>query len=425
VLRYPNFRVYFCGSVTSDFGTWLQNTAQIMLAYRLTHSAQSVGIVICAQFSAPLVLGPWAGVITDRFGGRRTLLCTQLASALIAATMAALEFSGALTQWSLTVGAMAGGAALALALPARNVIVKRLVPNNETQPAYVMDGVSYNLGRATAPPLSVILVLLVGYGWPFAINAVTYLIFAACLIRGQADAPEPAVRSRVSDGFVIARRNRMIMFLLLMTAAITVADDPVTVLGPALANHLHASASWSGWFIAALGGGSVLGSLRRSRHRPSLRLASAALASLGVLMVLFVAAPWIWVSFFAALGAGVTCLMANSMTRTLLSSAAGPHRVGSVMAIFAIAWAGSKPLASLTDGTLASLVGVRATGILLALPAFAPLTYLIIRPHVMAIRTRSYSRHRRHLTGAAEPALTDCAYRVEEIVPLPSTVSPR
>jgi hypothetical protein len=47
-----------------------------------------------------------------------------------------------------------------------------------------------------------------------------------------------------------------------------------------------------------------------------------------------------------------------------------------VMAVWAIAWAGSKPLASITDGLLAGLIGVRPTGMLLALPAFLPIAVL-------------------------------------------------
>ena len=57
-LRDRNFLCYFIGSVTSDFGTWLQNTAQILLAYRLSHSALVAGLVTCGQFSSPLLLGP-------------------------------------------------------------------------------------------------------------------------------------------------------------------------------------------------------------------------------------------------------------------------------------------------------------------------------------------------------------------------------
>jgi hypothetical protein len=34
LVRSRKFRLYFAGSVTSDFGTWLQNTAQVLLAYR-------------------------------------------------------------------------------------------------------------------------------------------------------------------------------------------------------------------------------------------------------------------------------------------------------------------------------------------------------------------------------------------------------
>src|SRR5262249_20847069 len=64
----PRFRWYFIGSVFSDFGTWVQNTAQVLLAYHLTHSVLTVAFVTCAQFSSPLVLGPWSGVMADRLG---------------------------------------------------------------------------------------------------------------------------------------------------------------------------------------------------------------------------------------------------------------------------------------------------------------------------------------------------------------------
>jgi MFS family permease len=379
-LRYRSFRRYFLGSVVSDFGTWLQNTAQVLLAYHLAHSALAVGLVTCAQFTSPLVLGPWAGVLADRIGGRRTLLLTQVASAAIAAGLATAEFYHVLTEWPLVFGALLGGLTFTLALPARNVTVRRLVPAKDIRPAYVMDAVSYNLGRALAPPLTVVIVIAThGYGLAFAANAGTFLVFALALIlAGRGAAAEPERRSRVKDGFVAARHSRTIMLLLLMVAAVTIADDPVQVLGPTLANHLGVSQGWSGWFIAALGAGSVLGSLRPSRHLPSLRLAATALAALGVCMVVFISTPWVGVSFGAALCAGATCLLANSMTRTLLSQTAGANQA-SVMAVWAIAWAGSKPLASITDGLLAGWIGVRWTGMILAIPAFLPIAALVAR----------------------------------------------
>jgi len=381
VLRNANFRLYFYGSVVSDLGTWLQNTAQVLLAYQLAHSVFAVGLVTCAQFSSPLVLGPWAGVMADRFGGRRTLLGTQIVAALIAATLAALEFAGHLNEAGLVTGAILSGLAFTFALPARNVTVQRLVGSSEVRAAFVMDAVSYNLGRAIAPLLSIAVVHWFGYGWAFGGNSVSFVVFTLVLWRaGRYGTAERRQRSRIMDGFHIALGDGRIMILLLMVAAVTVADDPVLVLGPALANHLGVSASWSGWFIAALGGGSVIGSLRRSKHLPSLRLAATALALLGGCMVFFVMTPWVWMSVAAALGAGISCLVANSATRTLLSKTAGPARVAPVMAVWAIAWAGSKPIASLTDGLLAGWIGVRWTGVLLALPALIPVAVLIFAP---------------------------------------------
>lgn len=378
------FRLYFYGSVTSDLGTWLQNTAQVLLAYRLSHSVLVVGLVTCAQFSSPLVLGPFAGVFADRFGGRRTLLCTQIVAGLVAAGLGYLEFAGGLNGWWLGTGALLSGLCFTFALPARNVTVRRLTTSeDQVRPAFVMDAVSYNIGRAIAPLMGIAVVHWFGYVWAFAGNSLSFAIFTAILLRvGRDGSPEPERWSRITEGFRIASRDGMIIILLLMVAAVTVADDPILVLGPALASRMHVSSIWSGWFIAALGAGSVLGSLRRSRHLPSLRLAAIALALLSVCMVTFVMTQWFVVSIVAALGAGISCLIANAATRTLLSKAAPAHQAGAVMAIWAIAWAGSKPFASLTDGLLAGWLGLRLTGVILAIPALIPLVVLLFAPNL-------------------------------------------
>jgi MFS family permease len=391
-----SFRYYFIGSVTSDFGTWLQNTAQVLLAYRLSHSILMVGLVTCAQFSSPLVLGPWAGVMTDRFGGRQVLLSTQLAAAVCAGMMAGLAFSGDMrTRW-LGCGAIASGLAFTFALPARNVTVRRLVPADDVRPAFAMDSVSYNLGRAVAPPISVLLVTSSGFGWAFAANSASFLVFACCLVlAGHGQPIERREKSQLKDGFAIAWRNQRILVLLLMVAAVTVADDPVLVLGPAVARNLHVNADWSGWFIAALGGGTVLGSLRPSRHEPSLRLAATALAILAACMMLFVMSPSLPVTIFAAFGAGAMCLIANSATRTVLATRATPAHEASVMAVWAIAWAGSKPVASLGDGLLAGSVGIRWTGILLALPATLPIAVLLLLPVLVLVMRKWEPRQHR------------------------------
>lgn len=376
------FRWYFFGSVTSDFGTWMQNTAQVILAYQLAHSVLAVGLVTVAQFTSPLLLGPWAGVATDKFGGRRTLFGTQVISAVVAATLAGLDFAGLLNAWVLVLGAIITGLAFTFALPARNVTVQRLVRADQLKAAYAMDSVSYNLGRAVAPLLTMGMVLVgISFAWAFAVNALSFIAFGVILWRVHMHAEaEPERRSRVRDGFRIAVSDNRIMVLLLMVAAVTIADDPILVLGPALAKQLHASPAWSGWFIAALGAGTVCGSFRRSKHQPAIRLAATALAALALCMLAFVFAPNMWLSCLAALGAGASCLVANSVTRAVLAEQAGPDRTAAVMAVWAIAWAGSKPFASLLDGTLGAWIGPQWTGLILAMPALIPVLMIVLLP---------------------------------------------
>ena len=50
-----------------------------------------------------------------------------------------------------------------------------------------------------------------------------------------------------------------------MVASVTLADDPILILGPAQAHHTGAASSWAGYFLSALGGGTLLGALRPTR----------------------------------------------------------------------------------------------------------------------------------------------------------------
>jgi MFS family permease len=382
VVTQPKFRLYFAGSVVSNFGTWLQNGAQVVLAFQLTHSVLWVGLVTGAQFVFPLILGPWAGGVIQRLGNWRTLIISQGLAMGISAALAVLQFWHVLSVRGLAIGALAMGFSFTFALPAQSVTVPALVPPTETKHAVALDSVSYNLGRALAPVFSVALFLTAGFSWVFAVNAVSFGFFAAVLLwLNWHEADTRVDQAPADNGFQIAWEDRRILVLLLMVAAVTVAADPITVLGPAVARTLGGSADWSAAFIAALGTGHVLGSLRPSRREASVRRGAVALGLLSAAMMVFILAPWLWLSVLGAATAGLACLLAGATLRTLLlCHAGGPARQMAVMAAWAVAWAGSKPIASFADGTLAGIFGFRLTGFMLALPALVPVFVLVLRP---------------------------------------------
>jgi len=113
----------------------------------------------------------------------------------------------------------------------------------------------------------------------------------------------------------------------------------------------------------------VAGSFIPVRQPSRLRHAAYPLLLLSAAIIAFALGLNLAVCLAMAFVAGVACLLAGSVTQSLLLTSAGPDRMAAVMAVWAMAWAGSKPLASLADGWLASHFGIHAAGIALALPA--------------------------------------------------------
>jgi hypothetical protein len=168
---------------------------------------------------------------------------------------------------------------------------------------------------------------------------------------------------------IVVQRPR-IMLLLAIVAAVTLADDPIQVLGPSLAHELGIPNIWPAFFLAALGAGTILGALFPVRPTAARR----AVVPLGVLAIsVFVFALGVspYVSLIAAIVAGASGLLTGSAAQALLLKQAPPERALQVMALWAVAWAGTKPIASLTDGLLASQFGIRWAAAALAIPAIS------------------------------------------------------
>jgi MFS family permease len=370
ILGHRRFRLYFMASMISNLGTWLQNTAQMLLAYQLTHSAFAVGLITAAQFSGFLVLGPWAGKLADRMGQKRVLIATQLLSALVAAALAAVQISGRLTENELICGALGTGLALTFAVPIQSAMVSVLVPERHTRAAMAMNSVSYNAGRTLAPVLYLVVLTSVGAEWAFAMNAASFVLFAVTVATLYPYEPTPEARpAQAWSGLRLAVHRPRIMLLLAMVAAITIADDPILVLGPSVAHQLlRVSSTWPAFFLSGLGLGTVLGVLLPF-HPVMTRAAAIALGVLGLSVLVFALGISAWLSLAATIVAGTAALVTGASAQTMLLHSVSQQHATQVMALWAVAWAGSKPIASLADGWLASGPGVRWAAGILVTPA--------------------------------------------------------
>jgi MFS family permease len=370
LLALPAFRAYFLGSVASNLGTWLQTTAQILLAYQLTHSAYGVGLITAGQFSGFLVIGPWAGRIADRLGPRRVLISTQFASAVFAMALGLLQLTHHLTEAGLFAGATATGLAATLALPVQNALAPGLVPEPAVKGALALNSVSYNIGRTASPALYLVLLAGFGTGWAFVMNGISFVVFAVTIMKIYPSSLPAADRPAAGwAGLRIIVRRPRIMLLLAMVAAITIADDPVQVIGPSLARHMHVSPTvWASVFLGALGLGTIMGSPFLPRWTAA-RRAAPPLIFLAVSVVVFAISPTPWISLLAAVCAGAAALWTGSAAQAQLLKTAGARSRPEVMGYWMVAWAGTKPIASFVDGALATHWGLWQAAVCLTTPA--------------------------------------------------------
>ena len=378
LIRHRNFGPYFVGNASSATGTWFQNLAASLFVYRQTHSPFLLGVLQFGTFIPVLLLAPWAGSAADRLDRRRLVLVTQLGSTALSGLLAALAWAGLARVWVVIVCGLGLGVGSAFAAPAAQALIGDLVPRRELESAVALNSMTYNLARAIGPTAAGVCVHTLGIAASFAINAGSYLVLVVGVLsvrpRGLQRASRAETRLRESVRLV-REQPRLLAFLLIVTA-VGFASDPVNTESPAFARAFGVSPffldTWSGIIVGVFGAGAVAAAfLVAGRVAGSRRRMLATLTLLAAGMIGFSVMPSLWLGFPLLAVAGFGYLASNTSATSRLQLDVADDQRGRIMALWSVAFLGLRPLASLADGAIAGAFGVRAAGVVLALPALA------------------------------------------------------
>jgi MFS family permease len=376
LIGHRNFGPYFVGNAASASGTWFQNLAASLYVFERTHSPFLLGVLQFANFVPVLLLAPWGGSAADRFDRRRLLLVTQVVSTALAGTLALVTWAGDVSVPIVIACALGLGVSSAFSAPASQALIGDLVPPQELQSAVALNSMTFNLARAVGPSLAGVSVDRLGYAPSFAINAGSYLLLALGLLVVVPHPRELARRgeARLRESLRLVREQPRLLAFLLIVTAVGFASDPVNTESPAFAHafglggvHLRL---WTGFIVGAFGAGAVAAAfLVAGRVAGSRRRMTVTLVLLAVGITGFALSPSIWIGFaFLAVG-GFGYLASNTAATSRLQLDVAPHQRGRIMALWSVAFLGLRPVASLADGGIAGVFGVRAAGVVLAVPA--------------------------------------------------------
>jgi len=405
LVRRRSFGPYFAGNALSASGTWFQNLAGALLVYRLTHSAFLLGVLNFCQFAPVLLLAPWAGSAADRRDRRRLLFVAQTSAAVLAVLLAALAWAGLARAWVVIVVALGLGVTTAASIPSQQALLASLVEPHELSTAVALNSMTYNIARAAGPVAAAASVEYLGIPASFLLNAGSYLAFVGALvvIRPRAQEKAPRESSRLRDALPPLRDDPRLLAFLIVVAAVGFASDPVNTLAPAFAHEFGHRDTIAGFIIGAFGAGAVTAALVvAGRVAGSRRRMAGTLSLLGFGVVAFGLSPWLPLGFVFLFVAGLGYLASNTSATTRLQLGVSEAQRGRIMALWGVAFLGLRPLASLADGAIAATFGVRAAGVVLALPALAGAAWLTASSAGLRDRERG-GEHRLAQLAASRP----------------------
>ena len=362
-LEERDFRIFWLGQLVSVTGTWMQTVAQGWLVLVLTGSPFVLGVAAAVRSLPVLLLALPAGYVADRFDRRVIILCTTTVATIASGALGILAVANRADINTVLILAGVLGVTNAFELPARQSYVSELAGKRNLANAIALNSLLFNSARVVGPAIAGILVAIVGPGWAFILNSLSFLaVIASLLLIRRIHVPRlgVAARSAVPEVIAYLRSEPRVTVLLGLLAAQTIFASGQFILAPSLAQDLGQGAEGLGVLLAASGAGAVVGGLRlaatAARTNRSRLLAGAGLAiavgltgigisqSYPITLLCFVIAGWGTVTF-------------NASSNTLLQTITPDRLRGRIMSLYMVALLGLMPFGGVLLGALADRLG--------------------------------------------------------------------
>jgi MFS family permease len=371
-LAYRNYRLFFGGQVVSLVGTWITTTATNWLVYRLTGSVLLLGVVgFAGQFPA-FVLGPFTGIVVDRWDRHRLLVVTQTISMLQSFALAALVLSGRITlEWIIALSVVQG-IVNAFDMPARQSFLLTMIENKaDLGNAIALNSSMMTLARLLGPSIAGVLIAATSEGWCFLLDGISYVAVIAALLQMKiARRPDAAIARRSAlhqfrEGFVYAFGFRPIRSIILLLAIVSLVGVPYTVMMPVFATTVFQGGPHTlGILMTSSGCGALFGALWLAQRQSVIGLSrvipmAGALFGAGLIAFSFTDVLWLAIPCLIVAGFGFMVQMASS--NTVIQTIVDDEKRGRVMGFYMMAFLGTAPFGSLLAGWLASRIGAPQT----------------------------------------------------------------
>ncbi len=363
--RAPQFTYLFLATLGSGLGTGIAVIALTVDVFDRTGSGKWVAALLIADFLPMLLIGLLLGPLVDRLSRRRLLVASDLARFLI---FCALPFANS----PALIVALAGATGFATGFfrPAVYAGMPNLVDEADLPNANGLFQTVENATWMLGPLLGGVLLSVAGPDAAYVVNAVTFLVSAALILRiserSLQDAPaESAGHWRdLAAGFGVVLRSRALLTVLVAWTIVNVANAGVNVAEVALAKVSFDAGDFGLGLLMACSGaglmtGSFLGGTFVDRWRTS-HVYGGALALMGVGVGLAAAAPSVWLAAACVVVSGFGNGVASVCNPVLVQRGAPDRLRGRAFTVIMSVNFAALAIGMVAAGALTDAIGARA-----------------------------------------------------------------
>lgn len=365
VFASTDYRRLWAARTVSQWGDTFNFVALALLIYDLTGTGLGVTGVVVAEILPVLLLAPIAGPLVDRWPRVQVMVGSDVFRMTLMVVLAL--WHGAPTGVYAIAFAMSVGAAFFN--PAASSVLPALVSNEALVAANSGIWTAAVLSQVVLAPLAGLLVVTVGYGPAFIINAVSYALSALVLRRLHITGPVEGIQRRkllaeAREGVTVMLRHPMLRALAVGQLLAALSAGATSALLVVLAkDHFGVTGSGYGVLIAAIGIGAGLGPLVmlrliRNPAQPVFVFGPFALRGVvDVVLASVTAVPFAAASLVAyGVGTSTGAVTFNSM----LQAETPDHVRGRVFATMDVLWQGGRLISLGIGGILADTFGIQA-----------------------------------------------------------------
>ena len=348
--------------------------AQLWLVYKLTSSAALLGVFGFASQVPMLFLSSLGGYVGDHYNRHRGVIGTQSAAMVLAFVLAALTLTGNIHglsgAWVMIGIAFLVGVVNAFDVPIRQAFLVQMVGKEDLPNAIALNSSIFNAARVVGPAIAGFAIALVGEGWCFFLNGLSFIavIVALLMMRIAKTEIKPSVDSPLKSlvqGFRFAMSDVPVRSTLLLLSVLSLFGLQYSVFMPIYAQDiLKGNARTLGYLMSSAGVGALLGALHfaaRTHYRGLARWIAATSATCSVCLIIFSQSKFLWLCMVVLFVVGFAATSQMAATNTLIQNRVPDELRSRVMAVYATMFMGIQPIGALIAGGVAKRIGAPYT----------------------------------------------------------------